>query len=106
LSEIDIIAIYCLPSPRLLLPAPSLVSCRASSPTPTSKHPDKRLDWTAADGWRREINGAAQLMDGGGGGGDGRWRTSRWETATAAGDGNGGSGALEGETAARSRCAA
>ena len=35
LSEIDIIAIYSLPSPRLLLPAPSLVSCRASSPTPS-----------------------------------------------------------------------
>jgi hypothetical protein len=36
------------------------------------------------DGWRREINGAAQLMDGGGGGGDGHQRASpQWETATA-----------------------
>jgi hypothetical protein len=35
LSAVDIITIYCLPLPRLLSPAPSLVSCRASSPTPS-----------------------------------------------------------------------
>ena len=35
LSVVDIIAIYCPPLPRLLSPAPSLVSCRASSPTPS-----------------------------------------------------------------------
>jgi hypothetical protein len=76
------------------------------SATVTSKHPDKRHDWTLADGWRREINGAAQSMDGGGGGGDGRRRASRWEKVTAVGDGNGGGGAIEGKTAAQSRCAA
>ena len=38
LLAVDIIAIYCLPSPRLLSPAPSLVSCRALSlpPSPAS----------------------------------------------------------------------
>jgi hypothetical protein len=35
LSAVDIIAIYCPPSPRLLSPAPLLVSCRASSPPPS-----------------------------------------------------------------------
>ena len=35
LSAVDIIAIYRPPSPRLLSPAPSLVSCRASSPPPS-----------------------------------------------------------------------
>ena len=35
------------------------------------------------DGWRHEINGAAQSMDGGGGGGDGRRQASQWETAMA-----------------------
>ena len=36
LSAVDIIAIYCPPSPSLLsLGAPSLVSCRASSPPPS-----------------------------------------------------------------------
>jgi len=76
------------------------------SATVTSKHPDKQWDWTAADGWQREINGEAQSMDGGGGGGNGHRRASRWEMAAAVGDGNGGSGAMEGETVARSQCAA
>jgi hypothetical protein len=35
LSAVDIIAIYCLPSPCLLSPVPSLVFCRASSPPPS-----------------------------------------------------------------------
>ena len=34
LSAVDIIAVYCLPLPRLLLLALLLVSCRASSPPP------------------------------------------------------------------------
>ena len=32
---VDIINIYCPPSPHLLSPAPSLVSCRATSPPPS-----------------------------------------------------------------------
>ena len=35
LSVVDIINIYCPPSPHLLSPAPSLVSCRATSPPPS-----------------------------------------------------------------------
>ena len=35
LSAVEIIAIYCPPLPRLLSPAPLLVSCRASSPPPS-----------------------------------------------------------------------
>ena len=35
LSAVDIITIYCPPSPHLLSPAPLLVSCRASSPPPS-----------------------------------------------------------------------
>ena len=93
-----------------------------SPPLPTHKHPDKRCDWTAADGPRHEMNGGSAIdrdvIDGkrrdrwmaevvatmGAGGRRGgrrrRLAQSRWATN------GGGEGAMNGGTAARSRCAA
>ena len=55
LSVVDIIAIYCPPLPHLLLPEPSLVSCRALSP-PSS--PASTL--TSSDIGQRQMGGGVR----------------------------------------------
>jgi len=100
LSAVDIIAINCLPLPHLLSPAMSLVSCRASSPPPspastlTSGEIRQRPMGGRRWWWRQWASAGVAMGDGNGGG------------TIAVGDGNGCNGAMEGETAARSQCAA
>ena len=69
LSAVDIITIYCPPSPRLLLSAPSLVSCRASSPPPS---PASTL--TSGEIGHRRMGGGVRLTA----------RLNRWMAAAAA----------------------
>ena len=75
LSAVDIINIYCPPSPRLLLLAPSLVSCRASSPPPS---PASTL--TSGEIGHRRMGGGVRLTA----------RLNRWMAAAAAAMGVGG----------------
>ena len=84
-------------SPTTGTPTAAVTTALSSPPLPTHKHPDKRCNWTAADGRRHEMNGGGAIdrdAIGGkrrdrwmaaaaGGGDDGRRRASRWETATA-----------------------
>ena len=100
LSAVDIIAINCPPLPHLLSPAMSLVSCRASSPPPspastlTSGEIRQRPMGGRRWWWRQWASAGVAMGDCNGGG------------TIAVGDGNGCNGAMEGETAARSQCAA
>jgi len=88
---IDIIAIYCPPLPRLLLPVPLLISCRALSLPPS---PASTL--TSSEIGQQRMGGSVRLMArrnrwtvvaaaamGIVGRHDGRWRR-RWATATVA----------------------
>jgi hypothetical protein len=75
LSAVDIITIYCPPSPRLLLSAPSLVSCRASSPPPS---PASTL--TSGEIGHRWMGGGVRLTA----------RLNQWMAAAAAAMGIGG----------------
>ena len=67
LSAVDIITIYCPLSPRLLLPAPSLISCRA-------------ITLTSDEIGQRRMGGSVRLMV----------RRNRWTVVAAAAMGIGG----------------
>ena len=69
LSAVDIITIYCPPSPCLLLPAPSLISCRASSLPPSPA-----ITLTSDEIGQRRMGGGVRLMV----------RRNRWTVVAAA----------------------